>query len=455
MIEQVAPSATTALVQRRLEQFRQDNARVIARYFGPESHGHDGILRIVAQLLDMPAEKRALEWEQTRNRFSSRHRDFSRVLRRHFARLIRWLDMTENLELSQRAQALEERGQLLIASYVTCEYSVEAAAFFNPSIVAHPSQEGVPEGSVRFVMSFRSTGEGHISSVAFRSGLIDEHFNIKLDKVSPFVSTPVVEAAPAVDEVEIDGGFLVIEDGIAAIDVAFEFAAATERVHALQKEAAKVFLVQEQRFMRFVALTERIHMILQPRIEAFTNVNVFKDIKQNVSLELRGPESQGFHGRTTTLSVPSSDACSGKVELSFRLRHDGPIENAIMVYRLEIVPIFIKFDSHDQLVIPIDDPSEDAIAAWIDEKLVGFTRTYFEMYFTEQYQKQSFEMDPVMNIRSPSAFAAGKKEYQGRVYHFFTPEALQAFEKAPSEYVAVAECPRPECSGVFWPRGVE
>ena len=182
-------------------------------------------------------------------------------------------------------------------------------------------------------------------------------------------------------------------------------------------------------------MADRIHAILQPRIEAFTKVNVFKDIEQGVSLEHRGPEGRGFHGRTTTLSVPSSDACSGKVELSFSLGHDGPIENAVMDYRLEILPIFIKFESHDQLVIPIENPDEDAIAAWIDDKLVGFTRTYFEMYFTEQYQKQSFVMDHVMNIRFPSAFAAGETEYQGRTYHFYTKESLQAFEKAPSEYV--------------------
>ena len=214
-----------------------------------------------------------------------------------------------------------------------------------------------------------------------------------------------------------------------------EVAAATERIHVLQTEAAKAFVGQEQRFMRFVALTERIHAILQPRIEAFTKVNVLIDIRLNVSLELRGPEERGFPGRTTTLGVPSSDACSGKVELSFHLGHDGPIKNAIMDYRLEILPIFIKFDSHDQLVIPIDNPSEDAIAAWIDDKLVGFTRTYFEMYFTEQYQKQSFEMDPVMNVRFPRAFAAGKKEYQGRTYHLYTKESLEAFENSPSQYV--------------------
>ena len=106
-----------------------------------------------------------------------------------------------------------------------------------------------------------------------------------------------------------------------------------------------------------------------------------------------------------------------------------------MDYRLEILPIFIKFDSHDQLVIPIDNPCEDAIGAWIDDKLVGFTRTFFEMQFTDQYQKQSFEMDPVMNIRFPRAFAAGKTEYQGRTYHFYTEESFKAFENAPSAYV--------------------
>ena len=217
--------------------------------------------------------------------------------------------------------------------------------------------------------------------------------------------------------------------------LATEVAAATERIHVIQTEAAKAFLGQEQRFVRFIALTERIHAILQPRIEAFTKVNVFKGIKPNVNLELRGPEGRGFHGRTTKLTVPPSDACSGKVELSFRLGHDGAIENAILDYRLEILPIFIKFDSHDQVVIPVDDPGEDAIAAWIDDKLVGFTRTFFEMYFTEQYQKQSFEMDPVMNIRFPRAFAAGKRQHQGRTYYFYTEESLQAFEKAPAEYV--------------------
>jgi YHS domain-containing protein len=56
------------------------------------------------------------------------------------------------------------------------------------------------------------------------------------------------------------------------------------------------------------------------------------------------------------------------------------------------------------------------------------------MYFTEQYQKESMETDPVMSIRFPRAFAAGKGEYQGRTYYFYTNESLHEFERAPSKY---------------------
>ena len=200
-----------------------------------------------------------------------------------------------------------------------------------------------------------------------------------------------------------------------------------------------MFLGQDQRSVYFVALTQRIHAILQPRIEAFTEVSGFKDIQQSVRLDLRGPEGRGFHERTTTLSVPSSDACSGKVKLSFRVGHDGSIENAMIDCHLKIHTIFIKFDSHDQLVIPIDNPSEPDIVSWIDDTLVAFTRDYFEMYFTEQYQKPSFAVNPVMDNRFPQAFAAGKKDYQGRTNHFYTKESLRAFEKGPSEYVEIAK----------------
>lgn len=221
--------------------------------------------------------------------------------------------------------------------------------------------------------------------------------------------------------------------------LADEIDAARERVRSLQTEATQVFHDQEQRFKRFVALADRIRAIFQPRIDALTEVTVFKHVKKSLGLERQGPEGRGLHEETITLSVPYSAECPAKVVLSFRVGHDGGIENAVIEYGLEIVPIYIKFVGHAQLLVPIDNPSDEAIAAWLDDRLVEFTRTYLELNFTDQYQKQTLETDPVMNIQFPRAFAAGKREYRGRTYYFYTKESLLDFEKAPSDYLGTSE----------------
>ena len=76
--------------------------------------------------------------------------------------------------------------QLLLGAFFTKEYSIQAAALFNPSIVPHPDQEGLGAGEQRFVMSLRATGEGHISSIVFRTGVVDGHGLIRLDEQSGF-----------------------------------------------------------------------------------------------------------------------------------------------------------------------------------------------------------------------------------------------------------------------------
>ncbi len=87
---------------------------------------------------------------------------------------------------------LGENRRLLIGSYFTQEYALESAALFNPSIVWHPDQSGVGKDSKRFILSLRATGEGHISSISFRSGTVDSTGNIALDKPTGFVTAPSV-----------------------------------------------------------------------------------------------------------------------------------------------------------------------------------------------------------------------------------------------------------------------
>jgi predicted GH43/DUF377 family glycosyl hydrolase len=87
-------------------------------------------------------------------------------------------------------QPVGENRQLLIGAYFTQEYALESAALFNPSMVWHPDQSGLPEGTRRFILSLRATGEGHISSITFRSGTVDAANRIRIDEPTKFVAAP-------------------------------------------------------------------------------------------------------------------------------------------------------------------------------------------------------------------------------------------------------------------------
>jgi predicted GH43/DUF377 family glycosyl hydrolase len=157
-----------------------DSSRVVALLFvagqelgGAESRASSVVKRIVA-LPEADVRRRLKDVVQ---RFARRHRDIVAIFSQHAERVSNRLDPKEDLS--------EERWLLLGASF-THEYSLEAAAVCNPSMVIHPDQSGVPEGSVRFVMSFRAVGEGHRSSIGFRTGLVSDEGEITLDPREPF-----------------------------------------------------------------------------------------------------------------------------------------------------------------------------------------------------------------------------------------------------------------------------
>ena len=77
----------------------------------------------------------------------------------------------------------------MLGAFVTKEYSFQAAALFNPSIVPHPDQAGLQKGEQRFVISLRATGEGHISSIIFNTGIVDDKGVVTLDESSGYFSS--------------------------------------------------------------------------------------------------------------------------------------------------------------------------------------------------------------------------------------------------------------------------
>jgi len=119
--------------------------------------------------------------------FSGRHEDIGHIFERHLNEVKDYLPRDAMLSDVQRA---------LIGAYFTKEYSIESAALFNPSIVPHPDQSHLKKGSLRFIMSLRATGEGHVSSIVFRSGVLDRRNTLLFDPISDFVETPDLQLDP-------------------------------------------------------------------------------------------------------------------------------------------------------------------------------------------------------------------------------------------------------------------
>ena len=125
-------------------------------------------------------------------RFGHRHRDLAGTFRHHADRIGNRLDPASDLSDERR---------LLLGATFTHECSVEAAALCNPCAVSHPDQTGVPDGSLRFVMSVRAIGEGHRSSIGFRTGLVDRAGIVSTDEPSRFTTAGAIGGSPLDTEV--------------------------------------------------------------------------------------------------------------------------------------------------------------------------------------------------------------------------------------------------------------
>jgi predicted GH43/DUF377 family glycosyl hydrolase len=150
-----------------------DPARVIPRFFGVNEAATRRVIRHVISLGDdrVAAIIRDLEHD-----FSKQHEDIRDIWLEHYARIEAFTPSGARIDTNRR---------LLIGAYFTMDYAIEAAALFNPSIVPAPDQGDISEGSTRFVMSLRATGEGHLSSIVFRRGMIDAENRIIIETSSP------------------------------------------------------------------------------------------------------------------------------------------------------------------------------------------------------------------------------------------------------------------------------
>ncbi|REA62866.1 glycosidase [Dyadobacter luteus] len=169
-------------ISRKDITFQPDSSRVIARFlFSSEERG----IQLITMVLGLSEKAQLEELNYILRKYARRHRNILKVFERHFKKLS---PLFATMQLDPHK--LETNERLLIGAYFTMEYSIEAAAFFNPSIVEDPDQSRIEPGEKRIILSFRATGEGHISSIVFRSAVIDANDMIRVEPAGRLLDSP-------------------------------------------------------------------------------------------------------------------------------------------------------------------------------------------------------------------------------------------------------------------------
>jgi predicted GH43/DUF377 family glycosyl hydrolase len=165
-------------VERTTTILKPDQSRVLLRPFMPgDTQRAD---RIVGRVMSLPEEQVGPLLDEVCAEFSQRHHQIRKL----------FLERFEQVRTLLTCREMSEQRRLLIGSYFLAEYSLESAALFNPSIVPHPDQDGLPAGALRFILSLRATGEGHISSITFRTGILLSDNRIEVEAASGFLTEP-------------------------------------------------------------------------------------------------------------------------------------------------------------------------------------------------------------------------------------------------------------------------
>ena len=172
----MAKNSKPISINKQVLHFTPDDSRVVTRFFTPGNAKR--VENIFERIFLLPEKEAKRILDETIKSFSKRHRNIKRIFKDNFDEIIKTTNFSNDFSLEQK---------LLIGSYFTMEYSIESAALFNPSIVVHPEAIDSESGRLKVLLSFRAVGEGHISSIVFRRGVIRTNGDLLVQKNSALV----------------------------------------------------------------------------------------------------------------------------------------------------------------------------------------------------------------------------------------------------------------------------
>jgi hypothetical protein len=196
-----------------------------------------------------------------------------------------------------------------------------------------------------------------------------------------------------------------------------EIAAAFQRVEQLKTQKVHEFQGRQQRLEKFDQLLEGLRDVWRPRLDALA-----KEFGQRVHVQ---PEVE--RGRRGAKFKFKSDLAS--IDLRFAVAPDPEVRNVVFSCDLQIVPILMKFDSHDEISFPLEAVDNEALGQWLDDRIVSFVKTYLSLHENQYYLRGHMVEDPIAKVQFPKYAAGATLEAKGKTLYFIDDTTRREFEK--------------------------
>jgi Cu+-exporting ATPase len=206
-----------------------------------------------------------------------------------------------------------------------------------------------------------------------------------------------------------------------------KMAGAEERRQLHQRHVGQRMEQINQRYQKFAKVADHVVQdLIRPRVELLASYF------DNAEARSEGDLAHRHHCRYL---FRHNERFPGTVTLDLGVGPDADIENILVIYTLEILPIFFPFEGRDQIEFPLDGVDEPRLIAWIEKKINDFIDTYLRLEENDRYQRENTVTDPVCGMRINKARAAARMEYQGETYYFCIEECRAKFAEDPRHYV--------------------
>ncbi|MGD9714556.1 MAG: hypothetical protein AB7V46_21225 [Thermomicrobiales bacterium] len=203
-----------------------------------------------------------------------------------------------------------------------------------------------------------------------------------------------------------------------------EFSAAQEHWNQLRTKHLEAYQDRRQRLEQFERAVDGLRDVWEPRLDVLAK-KFGKDMDVHPTVE---PARRGMK-----MNFESSLA---RITLRFGVAPDADIRNLVFTYDVEILPVLMSFNSHQELQVALDDVDEAKFGQWLDDRIVDFVHTYFALHENEYYLKDQLVEDPIAKVKFPKFAAGAKLEQNGRTLYFIDESTCREFQHASAASLA-------------------